>query len=161
MNTKHLKSIMVSLSLVRLAATVALAQPVITVQPADQFLGPGQSAHFRVSVTGVVPFSYQWLFDGMPIAGANTSSLVVSTPQPAQFGSYWIIVSNASGSITSQVARLKLFLPTPTAHSLSSLQVSADRTASLTFTGETTLPFASLYPTTLPRPIARGKTSMC
>jgi hypothetical protein len=39
----------------------------------------------------------------------------VTNAQSAQSGYYSVIVSNASGSVTNQVARLKLFLPTPTA----------------------------------------------
>jgi predicted dienelactone hydrolase len=58
---------------------------------------------------------------------------------------YSVIVSNASGSVTSQVARLKVFLSNSTAHSLSGIDTHADGSVGLTFKGETTLPFAPYY----------------
>lgn len=139
----HFKSIVVMGCLGYLAPLSATAQPVITVPPVDQFLAPGKDARFTLAARGALRL--QWLFDGLAIAGATGYSLSVTKPQPAQWGDYSVIVANASGSVTSQVARLKVFLPTPTAHSLDSLQVSADRSASLTFTGDTTLLFARYY----------------
>ncbi len=55
-----------------------------------------------------------------------------------------MVVSNASGSVTSQVARLKVFvLPVP--HDFSSIEVKSDRSTSLSFTGETTALFGRYY----------------
>lgn len=147
-NMKLIKSISVSLALGWLGSILALAQPVITTQPADQLLAPGQNALFTTMVRSSGSPRLQWFFDGGPITGATGYSLFLTNAQSVQ-GYYSVIVSNTAGSVTSQVARLKVFLPTPSAHSLGGLQVSADRSASLTFKGETTLPFAryySLYP---------------
>ncbi len=63
--------------------------------------------------------------------------------QPAQSGYYSVIVSNASGSVTSQVALLKVFVAAP--HSLSGIQAEPDGSVSLTFKGETTALFAPYY----------------
>jgi pimeloyl-ACP methyl ester carboxylesterase len=141
-------SILLSLSLGWLASGMALAQPVITAQPADQLLAPGQSARFTTAARGSGPLSLQWFFDGTALAGATGYALFLTNAQSAQ-GYYSVVVSNAAGSVTSQVARLKVFPAVPLAHSFARLQLVGQGSASLTFSGETTLPFAryySLYP---------------
>src|ERR1035437_9708216 len=42
-----------------------MAQPVITVQPTNQFIVAGNTATFGVSVSGAGPFAYQWQFNGI------------------------------------------------------------------------------------------------
>jgi predicted dienelactone hydrolase len=79
------------------------------------------------------------------MAGATNYAFSVANAQPAQSGYYSVIVSNASGSVTSQVAELKVFLSLPTPHSLSGIQAVSNGSVSLSFKGETTLPFAPYY----------------
>ena len=120
MNKKHFRSIVVSVCLGWLAPSLALAQPVITTQPTDHFVNASGTTTFSVLATGVAPITYQWLFDGTAIAGATNYAFSVGNAQPAQSGYYSVIVSNASGSVTSQVAELKVFVAAP--HSLSGIQ---------------------------------------
>ena len=68
----------------------------------------GSNATFTVSVTGTPPLAYQWLFNGTNIAGANATTLTVFDVRPINTGNYWVIVSNSSGTVTSQVAVLSL-----------------------------------------------------
>ena len=143
MNIKYFRSIVVSVCLGCLAPLVALAQPVITTQPTNRFLSASGSVSFSVGVTGVAPFTYQWLFDGTAIAGATNYAFSVANPQPAQWGYYSVIVSNASGSVTSQVAELKVFVAAP--HSLSGIQAETNGSVNLSFKGETTALFAPYY----------------
>ena len=148
-NTKWFASVsLTKLSLLAtgffLAATsIALAQPVITTQPTNQFVNASNNVVLTVGVSGTGPFTYQWLFDATAMAGANSSSLSLSNLQPASSGYYSVIVSNASGSVTSQVAELKVFVGAP--HSFRGIQVEPDRTVSLSFAGETTASFAPYY----------------
>ena len=67
----------------------------------------------------------------------------MANPQPAQWGYYSVIVSNASGSVTSQVAELKVFVAAP--HGFSGIQAESDGSVSLSFKGETTALFAPYY----------------
>ncbi len=146
MSIKHFRSILVGVCLGWLAPSLALAQqPVITTQPSDRLVNASSNFNFVVYVSGTGPFTYQWLFDGTAIAGATNYYRSVVNAQPAQSGYYSVIVSNASGSVTSRVARLKVFLLAPTPHSLSGIQVQSDGSARLAFIGETTLPFAPYY----------------
>jgi len=144
MKTNHLKGIvLVGAWFGYLAPWVGLAQPIITVQPSDHFANTVSSFNFYVGASGTAPLSYQWLFNGAPIAAATHYSLSVINPQPAQWGYYSAIVSNLSGSVTSQVAELKIF--TAARHSLSGVQAQADGSMNLSFAGETTAAFAPYY----------------
>jgi pimeloyl-ACP methyl ester carboxylesterase len=143
MHTRPFRSIVVSVWLGWLASLVALAQPVITTQPTNQFVNASSSALFRVGVTGVTPFTYQWLFNGTARAGATNLILGVANAQPAQSGYYSVIVSNASGSVTSQMAELKVFVAAP--HSLRGIQAESGGPVNLSFKGETTALFAPYY----------------
>jgi uncharacterized repeat protein (TIGR03803 family) len=131
-----------------LAPLPAPAQPVIITQPANQFIGPRATAYFAPLVSGALPITYQWLFNGTPIVGATSRTLVFTKPpQTNQWGYYSFIASNAFGSVTSQVAELKVFVPEP--HRLQAIQSEAGGSISLTLAGETTAPFGryfDLYP---------------
>jgi uncharacterized repeat protein (TIGR03803 family) len=125
------------------ATSSAVAQPVITTQPVNQFVNASGSATFSVGVSGTGPFGYQWLSNGIPMNGPNSNLLPLSNLQPAASGWYSVIVTNTSGSVTSQVAELKVFLAAP--HGFRSIQVQPDRSVSLSFAGETTALFAPYY----------------
>lgn len=130
-----------------LAPFMALAQPIITTQPTNHFANTASSFTFFVGASGTPPLSYQWLFNGAPIAGASRYYLTVTTPQPTQWGYYSVTVTNLSGSVTSQPAELKIF--TAARHSLSGIQAEPDGSMNLTFAGETTAtfgPYYDLYP---------------
>ncbi len=53
-----------------------LAQPVITSQPTNQFVVSGGNATFRVMVTGVGPFTYQWQLNGTNLPTTNIITTV-------------------------------------------------------------------------------------
>jgi uncharacterized repeat protein (TIGR03803 family) len=80
--------------------------PEITCPPASQVVPPGNAATFTAAVFGTAPFTYQWLSNSIPIAGATNSTLTLSNA-----ASYQVIIANAEGSVTSSVASLTLELP--------------------------------------------------
>ncbi|MCL5098347.1 MAG: immunoglobulin domain-containing protein [Candidatus Omnitrophica bacterium] len=86
--------------------------PTITTQPQSQLLNEFDSATFKVSVDGTPPFSYQWLKDGSPIAGANGSILTLTGVLTKDAGNYSVIVSNSLDSVTSQAAVLTIIADT-------------------------------------------------
>jgi hypothetical protein len=140
---KHLRIVVASAWVGCLAPSPAPAQPVITGQPANQFIGPGATANFVPSATGAPPITYQWLLNGTAMAGATNRTLSLTKPQPPQWGYYSFIASNASGSVTSHVAELKVFVSAP--HSISHVQHEADGSVTLSFVGETTANMARYY----------------
>jgi uncharacterized repeat protein (TIGR01451 family) len=83
--------------------------PMITLQPTNVTLDLGQPVTFSVAATGTAPIYYQWLFGGVPIAGANSSSYSISSTTVANAGNYFCLVSNSVASTNSQVATLTFF----------------------------------------------------
>jgi pectate lyase len=84
----------------------APSAPVLTVPPASQSVEPGQDVSFFVLPDGTWPFAYQWLKDGVPIAGATEPALSLQDVEVSAAGEYTVQVSNAAGSVTSGPATL-------------------------------------------------------
>ncbi|HRR87190.1 MAG TPA: family 10 glycosylhydrolase, partial [Phycisphaerae bacterium] len=88
--------------------------PAITRHPAPQNVCPGGTATFTVSATGDMPLSYLWqknqsdLSDGGHYSGVTTATLTVSSADADDAGDYRCVVSNGSGSATSEEAGLTL-----------------------------------------------------
>src|ERR1035437_2449033 len=57
------------------------------------------------------PLGYQWQLSGSSLDGATEASLLLSNVQPADAGSYTVVVTNAASSITSAVAVLTVLVP--------------------------------------------------
>jgi glucose/arabinose dehydrogenase/regulation of enolase protein 1 (concanavalin A-like superfamily) len=91
--------------------------PVITDQPDPVTVSAGQSATFQVSATGTPPLNYQWRKDNVNIPGATSAIYTISNVQPTHAGNYQVVVTNAFGSVTSQIAALTVtaFNARPTA----------------------------------------------
>jgi hypothetical protein len=96
-----------------------LGGPVITLQPVSVTVMPGQTTNFTVSAVGQPPLGYQWLFNGLDltngltVSGSQTAQLTISNVTALNAGPYQVVVSNAVGVVTSQVARLTIGYPPP------------------------------------------------
>jgi sugar lactone lactonase YvrE len=88
--------------------------PVITNQPQSLTVTQAVNATFAVGASGTPPLSYQWLFSGTNIPGANGSSYTRSNAQPSDAGDYIVIVSNSAGSATSSPPATLTVIPVPT-----------------------------------------------
>ncbi len=81
--------------------------PQITTQPANQSVSAGQTATFSVVATGTAPLQYQWRVGSSTIAGATASSYTTPATVISDSGSsFTVVVSNATGSMTSNAATL-------------------------------------------------------
>jgi hypothetical protein len=78
--------------------------PTITQAPAAVTVTEGEAVSLSVSASGTEPFSYQWRRNGLPVAGATEASLELTDTDPADSGSYDVVVSNYKGSVTSAAA---------------------------------------------------------
>lgn len=85
--------------------------PNIIGQPTNQSAAGGQPASFTVSATGIPDPAYQWLDNGIPISGATSATYNISSANATNAGSYSVVVSNGSGSVTSLVATLTYIQP--------------------------------------------------
>jgi hypothetical protein len=78
----------------------------ITVQPEDQVAFVGGSGTFSAESRGAPPLSYQWLLNGIPLAGLDAAVLSITNVQLAQAGHYSLLISNRYGQVASASARL-------------------------------------------------------
>lgn len=72
--------------------------------PQNQSITEGQTVTFNVTASGDEPLSYQWRKDGVSIAGASSASYTISNAQNSDAGDYTVVITNASGSVTSNSA---------------------------------------------------------
>jgi pectin methylesterase-like acyl-CoA thioesterase len=79
--------------------------PSITTQPHDTTVTVGQPGGLSVVATGDNLF-YQWFKNGVIIPGATAASLNFSSAQTSDSANYTVVVSNSSGSVTSDLAKL-------------------------------------------------------
>jgi len=86
--------------------TTAAIAPTITSQPQDQIASIGGSATFTVAATGTQPLSYQWRKNAVNIPGQTGSTFTLNNVSSGDAGPYNVRVSNAAGSVVSDVATL-------------------------------------------------------
>ncbi|MBA4387616.1 MAG: hypothetical protein C0404_06515 [Verrucomicrobia bacterium] len=86
--------------------------PAITLQPAHQTVSVGQAATFTVTASGSAPLAYRWQTNTVNISGATNASYTTPATTLAANGiGFRVIVTSASGSVTSSVATLTVLSP--------------------------------------------------
>jgi hypothetical protein len=77
---------------------------------------PSEAAVFSVVAMGTPALAYQWYFSASgaagsfaPLAGQTSPSLTLDLPEPANAGSYCVVVTNSYSAVTSLPATLSLF----------------------------------------------------
>lgn len=78
--------------------------PTITSQPVSATVTAGNTANFSVTATNAA--SYQWFFNGNALGGATSATLSVPNAQSANAGSYFVAVTNPSGTTNSNTVTL-------------------------------------------------------
>jgi hypothetical protein len=101
-----------SLMALTINTSAVAGPPVIVQQPASQYVYQGAlSVRFSVSITGAVPFSYQWQKDGANMLGRTNASLVLTNVTADDQGLYQVVVTNSAGSTTSYAVPLMVRSP--------------------------------------------------
>jgi hypothetical protein len=86
--------------------------PQIRVDPAAVAVSsPGQSVALKCISAGVHSTSYQWYFNGMPLVGATEPLLSLPNLQTTGVGRYWVVASNAAGSVRSESIPVEIRRP--------------------------------------------------
>ncbi|TNE57781.1 MAG: T9SS type A sorting domain-containing protein [Bacteroidetes bacterium] len=81
--------------------------PLITGQPRNVLVSEGETAVFQVDAFGAKPIHYQWLVNGIPVSGVDSSLLELPNLTIADSGKTILCrVENAYGNDTSQPAML-------------------------------------------------------
>ena len=98
-----------------LAGAVGLASgwagPVIISQPQSQEVAIGSETVLSVGAEGGAGLTYQWLFNGVAIVGANGSTLLIDDVKFKDVGSYMVLLSDNTGATVSNVAQVTLKKP--------------------------------------------------
>jgi hypothetical protein len=85
--------------------------PTIVAQPQSRVALAGQTVTFDVQVDGPAPLYFQWRFQGEPLLGATSGSLVLTNLQLGQAGEYSVAIFNQAGSALSAPAFLTVLPP--------------------------------------------------
>jgi hypothetical protein len=89
--------------------SLAPGLPVITNQPASVTVRENGKASFSVAALARPPLSYQWYADNVLLTDATNRTLSYNPATTGGQGTnFAVVISNASGSVTSQVAVLTL-----------------------------------------------------
>ena len=79
--------------------------PTIASQPQSESVNIGSPATLSVTATGSAD-SFQWLKDGIAIAGATGTAYTITDAQAGNDGVYSVMISNAGGIVTSSPIHL-------------------------------------------------------
>lgn len=86
-----------------------IAPPVITTQPTNQVALTNANVTFVAAATGTAPLTYQWWFNQTNlVSGATNATLNLINIHATNQGAYNLIVANAGGFATSDVAILTI-----------------------------------------------------
>ncbi len=84
----------------------ASAPPQIIGQPQNRIVAPGEATSFFVVAADTRALTYQWRFNGTNIGGATNDALLRQNVSTNNEGSYAVVLTNPSGSVTSAPALL-------------------------------------------------------
>jgi alpha-tubulin suppressor-like RCC1 family protein len=99
--------------------TVTVPAISFTTQPTNVTAMMNTSVTLAATVAGTTPLAYRWQKDGQDlsdtnrVSGSATPSLAIANVEPADTGSYQLIVTNAYTAVTSDVAILTVLFPQP------------------------------------------------
>jgi photosystem II stability/assembly factor-like uncharacterized protein len=94
------------------AYRIALGPPTVVFNPAIVTRYTGSSATFSASIVGQPALGLRWTYDGVDIAGANSSTLTLTNLQTTNSGVYTLWASNSYGS-SSESITLTVVNPPP------------------------------------------------
>jgi subtilisin-like proprotein convertase family protein len=73
----------------------------------------GSAVRFKARAVGDPPLHFQWFFNGSNSIAGTGATLSIPDAQPAQGGSYTVLVTNVFGAATSAPAMLQVIAPVP------------------------------------------------
>lgn len=100
-------------SLYKIAYVPVASPPVITMQPQATTLSVNQILRLQVSVSGTMPFTFQWYKNNLPISGASSSELLINSVAMSDSGSYKCTITNSFGNATTNSVKVAINNNTP------------------------------------------------
>ena len=96
------------------ALVVGTNPPPLTVtftSPLHRAVDTAGSAVFSATATGPLPLKYQWRLNGTNVINATNATINLANAQTTNSGFYTLVVTNASGSVTSRPVSLLVYPP--------------------------------------------------
>jgi uncharacterized lipoprotein YddW (UPF0748 family) len=109
--------------------------PTILTQPTGITITNGGTLILSVEAGGPPPFTYQWKLNGTNVPGATNSTLLRTNATPWHAGSYLVVVSNVTSSVTSDAALAQIIYVVPPR--AATVQLLADHRIKMQFEGDT------------------------
>jgi Immunoglobulin domain len=101
-----------AMTLQQTAAAPAPVAPTISSQPVGFTNWAGFSASLSVTASGSPAPAYQWYQNGTAVPGDTNSLIAFSPLDPTNAGSYYVIITNSAGSVTSSVVSVRVLVGT-------------------------------------------------
>jgi hypothetical protein len=86
---------------------------IISQQPQDTTVCQNGTAIFSVTASGAPTITYQWYHNGSVIQGATQDTLTLNTVQESDEGSYYCLLTNPYGPVSSNTATLTVIVVDP------------------------------------------------
>jgi hypothetical protein len=86
----------------------ASTPPQVIGQPQIRIVAPGEATSFFVVAADTRALTYQWRFNGTNIGGTTNDALLLQNVSTNNEGSYAVVLTNPSGSVTSAPALLMI-----------------------------------------------------
>jgi hypothetical protein len=80
-------------------------------EPTNQIATNGATTSFSVTATGAAPLEFQWFFDSVAVRGGTDFVLSLTNALARNDGTYFVVVSNSLGPVTSSIVTLTTFTP--------------------------------------------------
>jgi len=80
--------------------------PRITSQPQSVVAVGGMNIELIATAVGDLPLTYQWWFNGAPITGQTSPSLLLTNVRSENAGSYFVVAKNNAGETQSEIANV-------------------------------------------------------
>ncbi len=116
--------------------TSAEGIPVIVSQPENTVVLLGDTTALSIDVDATPAASVQWFVEGQAIPGATGAELLLTQVERSHAGSYYAIVTNRYGSVTSTTARLTIDALIDVVQAPSDVAIDSEGTATLSVSAE-------------------------
>jgi hypothetical protein len=111
--------------------TVTALAPYFTTQPVGAVVSAGSSRTLSGLANGSLPIGYQWQRNGVSLAGATQTSLLLANLATSDSAVYTLVASNVAGVSTSAVAQITVYQPPTLVVGLTNQVVDINRTVTL------------------------------
>ena len=118
-----------SIAITAPSCCVDVQSPTILTQPQSTSVPASSPANFFVAASGAAPLSYQWFFNSNVLSGATATNYFIASVDATNLGTYFVIVTNDYGSVTSSVATLSFVTPPVITTNPASLTIVSGGTA--------------------------------